>query len=158
MNFCTALLQVTRFECTIRIWEWKAINIVIQVLSERNKSLFLLLEDARHAAWEYRVTIHGGFIVKCTKITSKINAKAPQKLNSRTNRIRWGRSLEQIFLQHDDARLRPSAINSGAIRNVGIYVFPHLPFKTRLTTSDLLLFAFPKKHLKGFLSDPVSYL
>jgi hypothetical protein len=71
-----------------------------------------------------------GYVVKCTKINSKIKAKALQRFKQRTNRIRWGRAVNSILLQHDDGRPHPSAINAAAIRNVGIDVIPHLPFKT----------------------------
>jgi hypothetical protein len=43
-------------------------------------------------------------------------------------------SRKLILLQHDDARPHPTAKNSAAIRNVGIDVIPHLPFKTRCDT------------------------
>jgi len=74
-----------------------------------------------------------GYIMKCTKTNSKLNAKVLQKLKQRTNRIRWGNAVKPILLQHD-GRPRPSAINSAAIRNVGIDVIPHLPSKARCDT------------------------
>jgi hypothetical protein len=117
-----------RVECIIRTWERKATNIVIQIPSERKnlERLFLLLENAHHDVWEYRGTIRRGYIEKCIKINSKINAKALQNLLGKGSKAdtssTWWR------------RPHPIAINSPAIRNVGIDVIPHLPFKITCDT------------------------
>jgi len=98
-----------------------------------------------------------GYIVKCTKINSKINAKALQKLKQRINRIRWGRAVKSILLQHEDGRPHPSAINSAAIRSVGIDVIPHLPFQTRCDTVWLPV-CISQEASQRIYSDHVSYL